>query len=206
VLIYNKDLFDQAGVAYPTADWTWADADAAALKIKALGDDYYGLIQPISTYENFKVVKQYNGGLLNDDNTAFTVNRAENVQALQRLVDNVRVTKSAPARNSAAALDEWGVFKLARPHDRNRHLGVPVLHHDCAFNWTSRWNPAPRPRPRTTLQTVLAISADSKNAEAAIQVDRVPCNQRTGRAASRSSSVGNCPAQRISPRWISTQS
>ena len=36
VLIYNKDLFDQAGVAYPTNDWTWADADAAALKIKAL--------------------------------------------------------------------------------------------------------------------------------------------------------------------------
>ena len=26
VLIYNKDLFDQAGVAYPTDDWTWDDA------------------------------------------------------------------------------------------------------------------------------------------------------------------------------------
>ena len=30
VLIYNKDLFDAAGLDYPTADWTWADEQAAA--------------------------------------------------------------------------------------------------------------------------------------------------------------------------------
>lgn len=30
VLIYNKDLFDQAGVAYPTNDWTQDDVQAAA--------------------------------------------------------------------------------------------------------------------------------------------------------------------------------
>ena len=24
-LVYNKKLFDQAGLAYPTADWTWDD-------------------------------------------------------------------------------------------------------------------------------------------------------------------------------------
>ena len=30
VLFYNKDLFDAAGVEYPTADWTWEDELAAA--------------------------------------------------------------------------------------------------------------------------------------------------------------------------------
>ena len=29
-LVYNKKLFDQAGLAYPTADWTWDDFRAAA--------------------------------------------------------------------------------------------------------------------------------------------------------------------------------
>lgn len=58
VLVYNKDLFDQAGVAYPTDDWTQDDLQAAAEKIRALGDDIYGIWQPITYNEFFKVVAQ----------------------------------------------------------------------------------------------------------------------------------------------------
>ena len=36
VLFYNKTLFDQAGVELPTADWTWADEQAAAQKLTEL--------------------------------------------------------------------------------------------------------------------------------------------------------------------------
>ena len=32
-LFYNKDVFDKYGVEYPTADWTWDDAIAAAKKM-----------------------------------------------------------------------------------------------------------------------------------------------------------------------------
>ncbi len=32
-LVYNKKLFDQAGLAYPTADWTWDDFRAAAKQL-----------------------------------------------------------------------------------------------------------------------------------------------------------------------------
>ena len=46
VLIYNKDLFDQAGVAYPSSDWTQDDLQAAAEAIRALGDDIFGIWQP----------------------------------------------------------------------------------------------------------------------------------------------------------------
>ncbi len=42
LLFYNKDLFDQAGIDYPTADWTWDDAMTAAKAIRALGDDMWG--------------------------------------------------------------------------------------------------------------------------------------------------------------------
>ena len=42
-IAYNKDLFDQAGIDYPTADWTEEDMFAAAEAINALGDDIYGL-------------------------------------------------------------------------------------------------------------------------------------------------------------------
>ena len=33
VLVYNKDLFDQAGIDYPTADWTQDDVQTAAVAI-----------------------------------------------------------------------------------------------------------------------------------------------------------------------------
>lgn len=33
VLAYRKELFDSAGIPYPTADWTWADLKAAAVKL-----------------------------------------------------------------------------------------------------------------------------------------------------------------------------
>ncbi len=48
-LEYNKDLFDAAGVAYPTADWTWDDLKAAAEKLTttdANGNQILGLITP----------------------------------------------------------------------------------------------------------------------------------------------------------------
>lgn len=33
ILFYNKDMFDAAGVDYPTADWTWEDFEKAAEKL-----------------------------------------------------------------------------------------------------------------------------------------------------------------------------
>mgnify|MGYP002732682626 CR=1 FL=1 len=38
-LFYNKDMFDAAGIAYPTADWTWDDAIAAAKAMTVKNDD-----------------------------------------------------------------------------------------------------------------------------------------------------------------------
>ncbi len=52
VLVYNKDLFDQANLEYPTSDWTQEDVQKAAEAISALGDDIYGYYQPL-TYNEF---------------------------------------------------------------------------------------------------------------------------------------------------------
>ena len=52
ILIYNKDLFDQANLEYPSDDWTWEDAETAAKAIKELGDDIYGIYAPV-TYNEF---------------------------------------------------------------------------------------------------------------------------------------------------------
>lgn len=45
-MIYNKDIFDERGVAYPTADWTWQDMLDMAEKLtftRADGTKVYGI-------------------------------------------------------------------------------------------------------------------------------------------------------------------
>lgn len=41
-LVYNKKLFDAAGVGYPTATWTWDDFRAAAKKLTSSSNKQYG--------------------------------------------------------------------------------------------------------------------------------------------------------------------
>jgi multiple sugar transport system substrate-binding protein len=41
-LVYNKKLFRQAGVAFPTAKWTWADMEAAARKLTNRSKKQFG--------------------------------------------------------------------------------------------------------------------------------------------------------------------
>ena len=114
VLIYNKDLFDQAGVAYPTADWTQADLQAAAEAIRALGDDIFGIWQPITYNEFFKVVAQYGGALLNEDKTAFTINSTENLAAAQALIDRVLVSNVQPNAVQQGGMGDWDMFMSGR--------------------------------------------------------------------------------------------
>ena len=41
-LVYNKKMFDQAGLAYPTANWTWEDFGNAAQKLTDPGKKQFG--------------------------------------------------------------------------------------------------------------------------------------------------------------------
>lgn len=68
VLYYNKDLFDEAGVAYPTAEWTWDDLLAAAEKL-TVKDASGKVTQYALAMEGGKYSKwvNQNGGSILDD-------------------------------------------------------------------------------------------------------------------------------------------
>jgi len=99
-LFYNKDLFDKAGVAYPSSDWTWDTMRAAAKGLTAdtNGDsitDQWGL-----TFETWFVPWLYwiwsNGGdVFNQDETKCTLTDPKAVEAIQYWADIVNVDKSA---------------------------------------------------------------------------------------------------------------
>ncbi len=67
VLYYNKDIFDEAGVAYPTDDWTWDDLTAAAEALTVKDGDAttrYALAMEGGKWA--KWVNQAGGSILDD--------------------------------------------------------------------------------------------------------------------------------------------
>lgn len=114
VLIYNKDLFDQAGIGYPTSDWTWADELSAAQSIRALGDDIYGIFRPIQTWEFYKTIAQNGGQMMNDNQTAFTLNTPENVEALEMMIARINDSNVTPNAEQLGGMGDWDLFLSGR--------------------------------------------------------------------------------------------
>jgi multiple sugar transport system substrate-binding protein len=98
VLIYNKDLFDKAGLAYPTADWTWADEATAATKLTDAANGIYGEYQPVQFFEFYKSLAQSGGQFFNADQTAATFNSEAGIAAATHLVSKVGTTMPTEAQ------------------------------------------------------------------------------------------------------------
>jgi multiple sugar transport system substrate-binding protein len=78
-LLYNKDLFDKAGVKYPTADWTWKDMQDAAKKLTS--GDVVGF-SDTADYNRWLAFFYANGGQLFDKDGKVVFNSPEGVAAL----------------------------------------------------------------------------------------------------------------------------
>lgn len=86
-LVYNKEMFDAAGVAYPDENWTWDDLTDASQKIydatgkygyMAYGDDQLG-------YWNF--VYQNGGYILTDDKMKAGFDDPATIEAMKFYID-----------------------------------------------------------------------------------------------------------------------
>ncbi|MEU4163842.1 ABC transporter substrate-binding protein [Actinoplanes sp. NPDC026670] len=87
-LIYNKSLFDRAGVAYPTDDWSWDDFRAAAKTLTDPSTNTYGTAYSVSgsedtTWHLWPLLWQHGGKILEGDKPAF--NSDAGVAALETL-------------------------------------------------------------------------------------------------------------------------
>lgn len=87
VLFYNRDLFDAAGIAYPSDDWTWDDYIAAARQLTKRGPD--GRVEVFGTALPDPTVAIASGGgsEFNADYTRSTIASPESARALRNLLD-----------------------------------------------------------------------------------------------------------------------
>ncbi|MCK9526711.1 MAG: sugar ABC transporter substrate-binding protein [Limnochordia bacterium] len=170
IVLYNKDLFDRANVAYPTSEWTWDDQLAAAKKIRALDDDIFGIFQPIQFHEFYKIVGQNGGSLFNDDRTKFTVNTPENVATLQYMVDRVQKYNVMPTEEQLSGMGDWDLFAAGR-------LGMlvtgswafPYMAENCDFEWDIAVEPGNIAKATHFFANGLVINKNTKKADAAFE-------------------------------------
>ena len=66
-LWYNKALFDKAGVAYPTSEWTWDDLAAAAKAITGIEEGVYGIAANYEEQQGFYNTVYALGGYFVED-------------------------------------------------------------------------------------------------------------------------------------------
>ena len=89
-VVYNKDLFKQAGVPTPAPDWTWDDLRAAAKAVSDPANKVFGMAFPAdgsetTVWQYVPMLWEAGGEILNSDNTKAAFNSPEGVRALTML-------------------------------------------------------------------------------------------------------------------------
>jgi multiple sugar transport system substrate-binding protein len=89
-VVYNKDLFQQAGLQPPGPDWTWTELQTDAKAITDPANNVFGLAFPAdgsetTVWEYEAMLWAAGGDILNSDNTQAAFNQAPGVRALTTL-------------------------------------------------------------------------------------------------------------------------
>lgn len=82
-LWYNKTLFDEAGLEYPTADWTWDDLYEAAKALTKDGVYGFGCSATNNQAGYYNLIYDMGGYVINDDKTASGYDDPNTIKAMQ---------------------------------------------------------------------------------------------------------------------------
>lgn len=143
VVYYNRDLFDQAGMPYPSANWNWDDflGAAAGLTQDHNGDgriDQYGLGVEPSLARLAPFVWQHEAPIVNDMDypSRLTLTRPPSLAAFQWFVDLRLVHGVVPDRVEEAAQDSESRFIAGKTAMfLNSRRGTPTYREITAFEW-----------------------------------------------------------------------
>ncbi|MCY1150871.1 MAG: sugar ABC transporter substrate-binding protein [Sphaerochaetaceae bacterium] len=171
LLFYNKELFDKAGIEYPTDSWTWDDIEKAGAKIRALGKDTFGFYRPLTFHEFYKAAAQNGSSLMNENYTEFTINTTKNIEVAQRMADWQIKSNIMPTDAQLGGMGDWDLFKSGR-------LGMLVtgiwafndFSTNCPFDWDVTVEPGNTNKASHFFSNAYVISKTSEHKEEAIKL------------------------------------
>jgi multiple sugar transport system substrate-binding protein len=176
VLFYNKDMFDAAQVAYPTADWTYDDLRSAAKQL-TLDTNSDGKIEQYGFYSDLwdmeliwsEAIWAYGGDILSADHTKTLIAEPPARQAWQVFYDMMFTDKSMPDTTTAAQFGGDPFQAGAAAMTTIGHWAVP------GYNAvTFKWDVAPMPKgpagPATSVNSAgFVVAQGSKHPDEAFE-------------------------------------
>jgi multiple sugar transport system substrate-binding protein len=179
VLYYNKDMFDTAGVAYPTPDWTWDTLREAAkdLTLDSDGDgttDQWGFTSDLYGPEALlaPVLRSYGGDLVDQAAGKTVLNTPEAMAGLTFIAQMFMDDHSMPTESEVETYG-WDPFNAGvAAMTLSGHWSVPDYSAQ-AFKWDIAPIPqGPNGRVTTTNSAGFVVSKDSANPDAAVEFVR----------------------------------
>lgn len=163
VMFYNKDLFDAAGIDYPSNEWTWDEfltaAEALTIKDDAGNTTQFGYFVPGFNFGIQPWFFTNSASALDDDWVESTVDTPQYRETLQFLFDMINVHGVAPAYEPGVGTEKFTAGQVAM--FSAGHWPVPSIR-DAGLE-----NVGVQHMPMNTVQTTvfgiggLAITKDS---------------------------------------------
>lgn len=166
LLYYNKDLFDAAGVDYPTDDWTWDDFAAAAEKLtKVEGGKTTQWGADALTFNGiwFSMAGQGGDQVVADGKLALGDGLKKALEFQNKLTNELKVSPPPAAGDAVSDLFAAGQAAMSR----NGSWMIGAAYKDVDFNWDIATLPS-QTQKYTSLHTAFySISAKSQVKDAA---------------------------------------
>jgi multiple sugar transport system substrate-binding protein len=164
---YNKDMFDEGGVAYPTEDWAWDDYVSIARKLSKPDQQQWGSdsLYVGWLHWNYKLIWQNGGQVYNEDYSECLLDSPEAAEGIQYWADLLREAEIMPTPAQAEGLGD--LFQTGRV--AMQRMGSWVI--AALVEGDFAWNLVPEPKQkerRTLIHTAFnVIPTTTKETDAA---------------------------------------
>ncbi len=165
VLFYNKDLFDAAGVEYPTAEWTWEDELAAGEQLTNPDQGVWGMNAPVTYNEFYKTAAQNGCEIVADDGTV-TIDQPECVEALQFMVDPV-ANGYQPTEADLSGIGDTDLFLQGDMAMITTGIWMFPQFSEAEFAWDIALEPGNTTKAHHFFSNAVAISSETDKVDAA---------------------------------------
>lgn len=171
VLAYNKELFDQAGLAYPTADWTWKELEETAAKLTDKEKGIYGFAAYNHDQEAWGNFLYQNGGsIIDEQNHVSGLDNPASIAAMEWYMNmNEKYSPSNEMMAEVNYIELFATGNVAMQTFGNWELSYFTDNENVKDKLAIAELPAGPDGTKATQMNGLALSipADCKNMEAA---------------------------------------
>lgn len=194
-LQYNKDLFDAAGLDYPTPDWTWEDLEAAAEALTDPEAGVIGLVTPLELPRFLPFLYQAGGAIFDEEgNYVFDSEAARQAVEFYAGFSQEGIGGAPSAVDAGWGGEAFGEGRAAMAMEGNWVINF-LLQNYPELNWGITEMPAGPAGEATMAFTVCyGVGAQNENLEESWQLVNFLTNE-AGQEATAEVSFGPMPTR-----------